>query len=344
MATKYYDGAKLLSLLDLEKKVPEIFFSATNRSAGKTTFFDKMILRRFMKHSLKFIILVRYNYECDGAIENFLSASKTAGYYTSLQCHGEPRAKGKYYENFIGDKPCGYTISLSDVDFIKKRSSLFSDGSCIVMDEVLPESKKYLPGEFDRFMSIHTSLSRGGGKQKKYLPVYMISNLISVINPYFQGWGISDKIPQGCTFFRWYGAVFEFGYNESAADAQKESGVMRAARGINTYASYAQEKGKFLADNYDMIEKMTGRSHYWCTLKDGNKKYGCKIFDSGYMYIDKKPDLSYSITVANKRSMDSDVYLSGYMSVIKNQLHAFYGRGAVRFKDLECKEAFLTFV
>ena len=344
MDTKYYDGAKLLSLLDLEKKVPEIFFSATNRSAGKTTYFDKLILRRFLKKKAKFIILVRYNYECDGSIENLLSAAHTAGYYTALKCHNEPRARGKYYENFIDGKPCGYTISLSDVDFVKKRSSLFSDATCILMDEVLPESKKYLPDEFDRFMSIHTSLSRGGGKQKKYLPVYMLSNLISLTNPYFQGWGIVDKIPEGCTYFRWYGAVFEFGYNEAAADAQKKSGVMRAARGVTKYAAYAQDKGKFLADNYDMVEKLSGRSHYWCTLKDGKDYYAVRIFDNGYMYVDDKPDMSYTITIATKESMDNDVFLSAYMSVIKQQMFKFYGRGAVRFKTLTCKEAFLKVV
>lgn len=341
---KYYDGAKLMSLLDLDKKVPEIFFSASNRSAGKTTYFTKMLLRRFLKHGSKVLLLVRYGYECEGAMENFLSAVQLAGYYKNLTCKAEPRARGKYYETYINDQPFGYVVSLSAADFVKKKSSLFASVSAIFMDEVCPEDERYLPREFKFFMSIHTSVARGGGEQKKYLPVYMCSNLISVLNPYFQGWGITDKIPKDCTFFRWYGLVLEIGFNEAAAEAQKASGVMRAARGDTAYSDYAQKKSSFLMDNADMVEKKTGRSHYWATLLYDGKYYGCRIFADGYMYIDNSPDMGYDIVVATRDSMKNDVFANGYLTVVRKQLVEFFSRGKVLFKNQECKQIFLNFI
>ena len=43
----FYDGTKLLSLSDLNGNKPEIFISTSNRSAGKTTFFNRMLINSF---------------------------------------------------------------------------------------------------------------------------------------------------------------------------------------------------------------------------------------------------------------------------------------------------------
>ena len=40
----YYDGTKLLSLLDLNNKRPEIYMVTTNRTGGKTTYFGKLVV------------------------------------------------------------------------------------------------------------------------------------------------------------------------------------------------------------------------------------------------------------------------------------------------------------
>ncbi len=40
--SKYYDGKKLLSIKDLNGEKPEIFICTSNRSAGKTTYFERI--------------------------------------------------------------------------------------------------------------------------------------------------------------------------------------------------------------------------------------------------------------------------------------------------------------
>ena len=47
----YYDGTKLLSLKDLDGNTPEIFMVTSNRTAGKTTYFSKLVFNRFLKIS-----------------------------------------------------------------------------------------------------------------------------------------------------------------------------------------------------------------------------------------------------------------------------------------------------
>ena len=44
----YYDGTKLLSLKDLDGNTPEIFMVTSNRTAGKTTYFNKLVFNRFL--------------------------------------------------------------------------------------------------------------------------------------------------------------------------------------------------------------------------------------------------------------------------------------------------------
>ena len=45
----YYDGTKLLSLLDINGKKPELYMVTTNRTGGKTTWFSSFLVRKFIK-------------------------------------------------------------------------------------------------------------------------------------------------------------------------------------------------------------------------------------------------------------------------------------------------------
>ena len=41
---QYYDGTKLLSMLDINGKRPEIYMTTTNRTGGKTTYFGRLLV------------------------------------------------------------------------------------------------------------------------------------------------------------------------------------------------------------------------------------------------------------------------------------------------------------
>ena len=67
----YYDGTKLLSMLDLDGLKPEIFLCTSNRTAGKTTYFSRLCVKKFLDKGEKFAILYRFNYELDECAEKF---------------------------------------------------------------------------------------------------------------------------------------------------------------------------------------------------------------------------------------------------------------------------------
>ena len=219
----YYDGTKLLSLTDINGNRPEIYMCTTNRTGGKTTYFGRLVVNRFLDKREKFGLLYRYNYELDDCAEKFF---KDIGelFFNGYTMTSKKRAKGIYHELYLNGEPCGYAVSINSADQVKKNSHFFSDVKRLIFDEFQSESNTYCPNEIKKFISVHTSMARGQGEQNRYLPVYMLSNPVSIINPYYVELGISSRLTDETRFLRGDGFVLEQGFVESAADAQKSSG------------------------------------------------------------------------------------------------------------------------
>ena len=54
----YYNGEKLMNMIDLDKEKPEIFISTSNRSAGKTTFLMDSRYMIFCKTIINFVYYI----------------------------------------------------------------------------------------------------------------------------------------------------------------------------------------------------------------------------------------------------------------------------------------------
>lgn len=235
MKQKYYDGTKLLSMCDIDGNKPEIYICTTNRTGGKTTYFGKLFVNRFLKYGEKFALLYRFNYELDDVSDKFFK-DIGALFFPQFSMRSERKASGIFHELFLFDKykeddtgvSCGYAVSLNSADTIKKYSHLFTDVMRILFDEFQSETNHYCSDEIRKFLSVHTSIARGHGEQTRYVPVYMISNPVSIINPYYVEMGISSRLRNDTKFLRGNGYVLEQGYIESASKAQKESGFFKA--------------------------------------------------------------------------------------------------------------------
>ena len=210
-----------------------------------------------------------------------------------------------------------------------------------MFDEFQSETSHYCPEEVKKFISIHTSVARGNGEQVRYVPVYMLSNPVSLINPYYVELGISDRLKQDTKFLRGDGYVLEQGYNKGAADAQQESGFTRAfAR--NEYVAYSAQ-AIYLNDRLAFIEKVTGKSTYICTLKYNGDYYAVREFpETGIVYCDNHPDLSYpvKITVTTEDHEINYIMLRNNDFLLSN-LRYYFDHGIFRFKNLQCKEAII---
>jgi hypothetical protein len=338
---KYYDGTKLLSMLDLNGKKPEIYMCTTNRTGGKTTYFGRLCVNRFLDKGEKFGLIYRYNYELDDVADKFFKDLKGL-FFPDKTMTAKKRAKGIFQELFINDKSCGYAIALNSSDSIKKYSHLFSDITRMIFDEFQSESNHYCTDEITKFLSVHTSIARGQGEQVRYVPVFMLANQVSIINPYYVAMGICNRLNGETKFLRGDGYVLEQGFIESASDSQKESGFNRAFK-ENNYVAYSSEN-VYLNDNYSFIEKPTGKSRYICTLKYKGNDFGVKEFaESGFIYCDDKPDSTFPMKI----TVTTDDHSINYVMLKRNDfflsnLRYLFERGCFRFKDMRCKEAILN--
>ena len=338
---KYYDGTKLLSMLDINGNKPEIYICTTNRTGGKTTYFGRLCINRFLDKGEKFGLLYRYNYELDDIVEKFYKDLGSL-FFPNYTMTSKRRASGTFQELFLNDKSCGYGLSLNNADQIKKYSHLFSDIQRIIFDEFQSETNHYCERETKKFVSVHTSIARGEGKQVRYVPVYMLSNPVSIINPYYVEMEISARLKDDTKFLRGDGFVLEQGYVESASLEQKNSGFNRAFA-KNSYTSYSSEC-VYLNDNKAFVEKPTGKSKYLCTLRYKGSDFALREYaESGLIYCDDKADSSF----LTKISVTTDDHNINYVMLKRNDfflsnLRYFFEHGCFRFKDMRCKEAVLS--
>lgn len=337
----FYDGTKLLSLKDINGETPEIYMCTSNRSGGKTTYFSRLLVNRFLKFDEKFMLVYRYNYELDDIADKFFKDVQGL-FFNGMEMTAKRRAKGIYQELFLDEKPCGYAISLNSADTLKKYSHLFSDTERMFFDEFQSENNHYCADEMRKFISVHTSVARGQGKQCRYVPVFMCSNPVSIINPYYVDMGISNRINSETKFLRGDGFVLEQGFNESASKTQESSGFNRAFKN-NDYIAYSSQ-AVYLNDNKAFIEKPEGKSRYIATLKYKGCDYAIKEYtELGILYCDDKADSTFptKITVTCDDHSINYVMLKRNDFMINNFRYLFE-RGCFRFKDLRCKEAILT--
>lgn len=338
--SEYYDGTKLLSMKDINGNRPEIYMCTTNRTGGKTTYFGRLCVNRFFDKGEKFGLIYRYNYELDDCADKFYKDIGSL-FFKGTNMTSKRHAKGVFHELFIDEQPCGYAIALNNADAIKKYSHMFSDIQRMIFDEFQSETNHYCSDEIRKFISVHTSIARGQGEQNRYVPVYMLSNPVSIINPYYVQLGISARLNNNTRFLRGDGFILEQGFVESASKAQKESAFNRAFSG-NDYIAYSSEC-VYLNDNQSFVEKPEGVSRYLATIRYNGTDYSIKEFkELGILYCDDKADKTFPMRI----SVTTDDHNINYVMLRNNDLFIanlryFFEHGAFRFKDLRSKEALM---
>ena len=342
----YYDGTKLLSMKDLDGNLPEIFMVTSNRTAGKTTYFNRLVFNRWLKKKEKFMLIDRFKDEMDGIAERYWKDIHGL-FFPEWEVFSKKQASGAYHELFvrrIGDEvaeSCGYAVALNSADKLKKLSHFFSDTSCMLFDEFQSETNHYCPNEVSKFQSLHKTVARGQGQQRRYVPVYMCANPVTILNPYYVAMNISSRLNDKVRFLRGNGFVLEQGYNEDAANAQRESGFDAAFNGTS-YQLYAAE-GAYLNDSSAFIEKPTGKGRYLSTIRYDGCDYGLRSFDrEGIVYCDNRPDGNFP----NRIAVTTEDHNINYIMLRNNDvfisnMRYFFERGCFRFKDMKCKEAVL---
>ena len=335
----FYDGTKLLSMTDLKGELPELYLTTGNRSIGKTTWFNRYAVKRWKEKHRKFCLVYRWNYElCDCADKFFKDIQRL--FFPNDEMTEKRRANGIFVELFLNEQSCGYCVTLNNADSLKKFSHLLSDVDIIIFDEFQSENEHYCTNEINKLLSIHTSIARGNGEQVRRVPVFMLSNKVSIINPYFLSLGISDRLKEDTKYLRGDGFVLEQTFMENVSRMQLASGFNKAFKNED-YVAYSA-MNVYLNDKTSFIEKPQGNSTYIATVRNNNVDYAVRYYPKdGLYYMDKSTDSDFKVKLSfNANSHDANYIMVGINNPYIGMLKTIFERGLFRFKNQECKSAF----
>lgn len=336
---KFYDGRKLLSLKDINKKEPLIFICTSNRSAGKTTFFNKYLVDEFIKNNKKFILLYRYNDEISNIANKFFTDIHSLFFndYHMTEC----KESKLFMRLFLNDVECGYAISLNGAEKLKKFSHIFSDVEYILFDEFQSENNNYTSNEITKFMSIYMTVARGQGKAIRDVKVFLLSNFISLLNPYYAALDITtDRLKENTKFLRGDGWVLEKNQNESVIAEQNNNAFLKAFEN----QSYIEKNktNQYLNDNYTMIETIKDdKFKYLFNFICNDKMYSVKEFyNKNIIYVSKSVDKTFTkcYTVSSK-DVDVNVIFINENKMLLSLLRMYFNRGLFKFDSLLSKNA-----
>lgn len=339
----FYDGTKILSLKDINGNQPEVYVVEGNRVGGKTTWFYRWRIKKFEKEGRKTMWLYRFQTDIDDCSTKIF---KDVGplFFDGASMSHKIRAKGRYADLFFEGKHMGYALPLNSADAIKNMSHVFNDVDWQLFDEFQPESQKYCPGEMIKFHSQHVSIARGGGKQVRSVPVTLISNTVSLLNPYYMALGISNKLQKRTNYLKGDGFVYEKAVIETASKALQESPFNRAF-GNSGYNQYAKE-AVYLEDNNNGIEKLTGESQYILTLYYGTEIFSLRYKNrNGIMYVVQGGDANFPMKISlDPHNFMENTHLKSFYKQNIGVYRQFFEMGKMRFSDLLAREAALNLV
>lgn len=338
-ANKYYDINSVLNKKDLDGNEPSIYLITSNRSGGKTTSTLKYSLDIYKNNKRKTILLYRNKLELNGAnliYKDVLEMYPEYGKEMTIQSH----VGGTFYELFLDGASFGYALALINPDVLKKFSPIFADVDIIIMDEFQKEDGKYLAKEVEKLQSIYLTVARGGGSQSRQVKVFLLGNMVSLMNPYFVYFGIHKRLKNDTKFIRGKGWIAQFTFIKSASDSIKSNGFFKAFES-DSYMEYSTGENVYLYDAKVFIEQPKGKSKYLFTLVHEKTEYGVReFFQDGILYVSKKidPKCRQKITFKANDHTQNTMMLNHYCFLWKNIKDA-YQQGYLRFDDIKSKNA-----
>lgn len=328
---KYYNGDKILN-----KKQP-INFVLGNRSAGKSFYWKRYCIKRFLEHGEQFIYIRRYKSDLDCVIDTFFNDVS----HKFPKHDFEVKGNEFYIDNMIA----GYGIPVSS--FSKYKSVMFDKVTTLMFDEFIPENGRYIGGKDKPFLEVETclnfyqSVARGYNKPiRDDVRFIFISNTVTLNNQYFWFFGIDKQLKPDTKFINGKGYCLEITLNTEISDTVKSSTFGKAIAD-SSYDKYANGNSFYLDDN-TFIEKMAGKGEYYYNiLSDGVLYAVYRFLNEGFWYItDKgvnKDVYTYALTIKDQGVNHIGLY--AFRSKIKPLQNA-YAFGCVRFNNQRSKNMF----
>ncbi len=292
LKNKFYD---LNRILKRERQWNMIFGVRGN---GKTYALKKHCIIEFLKYQKEFVWVRRTATTMDLCSPNWLTDLKNdedinklipEGYYintTRKYIELKPIKVDKEIEGFedMETLVMGYFIPLSTSEKIKSIS--YENVHTLVFDEVLTFGT-YLPNEINIFLGLMSSIERNRYDTVK---VFLLSNNTSVDNPYFRYLGMNMSViqPDVITNFKTMGCIHICDKKSVELANEYKKTITYWFGSFGNFNDYS-EKGKFIMDNNDFVEKLKAKKFFKFNVVINGKTIG--------VWEVKKPNPKHTIPI-----------------------------------------------
>lgn len=317
---EYYNGADILNADE------PINFCVGNRSAGKSYYWKRYCVKRFIQAGEQFIYIRRRQADIDMAMPTFFEdiGNEFPGW------HMEYKA-GVIYLGFEDENvsPVGYAFALSMLHKVK--SMPLEKVVNIIYDEFIPDNGQYLKPTDPAFepqmlLSLYMTVARGYNKPiRDEVKIICIANLVSMYNPYFSFFGIdmTDKKK-----FHGQGVFCELFKNNAVSDEIRKSKI-GAVLDNTRYGEYALDNKALADSNRHVIDKIPLNVRPWFCLYVYNW-YMFLCDDLGRLYV----RLGYDKTMKYKYFIippPDDNTAQNFRGDVVKACRAYYDRDAVYY-------------
>ena len=339
---KYYSCEYLLTLKDANRNIPDIYIADGNRTAGKSVSFKRKLVDTFLAKKTdinQFYYLYRYKTDMQNVADMFFTDIRRL-FYDGHEMTERKLFDGAVVELQLDGEPCGYAMPLSLSSKIKRMSSIFVRLAHGFFDEYQDENNQYLPNEVDKLHSIHTTIARGDGKQSRRVPLYMASNTVSILNPYYNLFGINKLLHSNTKILRGDGWVFERTYNENA-QREFETSAFNRAFAKTKYYSFASQN-VYLNDNMALVCRPEGHSEYIVSIRYNLEWFNVRKYNT-CVYVSQGYDSSFPKRVSFQVNdvIDDRAAMITSSNYIIMYLRTFFNRGVMRFDGVKSKNMML---
>lgn len=302
------------------------------RGCGKTYGFKKWAIADFLKTGQKFAYVRRFRSEISGEdLKKFFADIILNEEFPDHQFE----VKGKSF--MIDGKVAGTAIALSTAKI--KKSVSYPDYNKICFDEFIIDKScyHYLPDEVTNFLELVSTIVR----MRDNVSVWLLSNAITINNPYFDYFGLS--IPYGKDIARKGPEILiEITHNPAFKDAASQTRFGQLVAGT-PYGEYAIDN-QFLRDNRNFIETKTAAAKYYFTLRFHGREYGVYAdFETGTLYVSGDADKTFPVRFAltdDDHNPNTLIVRGRRNPYIANMINC-YAAGALRFETVKIKGAIL---
>ncbi len=312
------------------------------RGDGKTYGAKQLAIKNAIKKGEQFILLRRYSTELGTRVsffdDIFHNIQKEFPGYTfrveGLEAQMKKPGSRKY-------ETIGYFVALSKAQ--QKKSVSYAKVTTIIFDEFIIDkgAVRYLPNETKVLLDFFITVDRYQERTR----VIMISNTVSIMNPYFIDWDIKvedyqEFITRGVDENGLPFVVVHLIKDHAFASEVRKTRVGRFIDG-SEYADYAID-GAFADNHLTLVKNKTPNAHYYATIETDTGIFSLWIDTfANLMFADEKRPKKENIWTTVPEKMAPGKVLMMRSDKTMQSLRTAFSHGRLFFSSARARNAFI---